>query len=450
MKKYSSKYNKMIKENNHKGYLEKTIYIEIGDILYTNNDLDEYLGDIYRDLDTTTLPVYCYYNINASDESTGYRGGARIYDLVVDFSKIINVIPKQYQDDFKNDIDRYVYSMQEDIEMEIEKEEDERDYYNRLNAAEARFEERRLRQFESKYYNTNTLSVNEGDVIFKHGKELYDTIDNELSKAGDVYLVRFYCDNDYLVVSVPRLFNRAQIDDIIEKYCYFYYDAGASEGRILITYKKDNGVFEDTINEGKIADFIKKFALSATLATSCLTALANAPVQATDSQIAQAKNNMEVSIQQKLKTPPIVFTARSSKDYLAYSSLQNKILQAEKLHGMSLRYVNIEKYHNKETNTYLYIAYMVDINSSDNYDINDAIDFDYIKYKTSAKKYWEQKLGRECKCAEGFGSTEKEAKQKANAEVNKLKQQGYNYMAHFKHYVMENGNHAFVAFMLKQ
>lgn len=64
--------------------------------------------------------------------------------------------------------------------------------------------------------------------------ELFREITAALGKDAEV--CRFYSDVDNIVVSSRR--GIKEVSDIMLTFGYEYYDAGASDGSIMITYKR--------------------------------------------------------------------------------------------------------------------------------------------------------------------------------------------------------------------
>ena len=208
----------------------KQVHIDLGDILFHNKELDDYLADNYDDMpDILATYKYEYLPYRHSTYDSPAEGGYNVLeDVDINFTEILKYIPMKYHREFVSTVEDYAYKNFDNL---VEYDED----YLEPNPDDA-YENWKDRQFEN---------VNEGSVNFrKRGRDLYDEIDNRLSRLGDVYLVRFYCDDDYLVVSTLRGQKRDKIDEILEEYGFFSYDIGASNERCLITYKKDDRAFE--------------------------------------------------------------------------------------------------------------------------------------------------------------------------------------------------------------
>lgn len=213
------------------------------------------------------------------------------------------------------------------------------------------------------------------------------------------------------------------------------------------TYTYNDILLEQMIQEGKLADFFRKFALTATIATSCLAAAAQNPVQASPDQIMDTNAKIEHAIQQKSQKKPLVITAQSSDYQLALNKLASKIKTAEQELGTSLRMVTHQR-HYVNDNVHTVVAYLVDASDISTNSVDDAVDYDYLKNKVNIKSSIERKYHTECEVVDGFGKTSQEAYANANVKVKQLQKDGY-WMPHFEHTVLSNGTHAYSVFLIK-
>ena len=73
------------------------------------------------------------------------------------------------------------------------------------------------------------------------GEELYDDIDNSLSQLGDdVYVSRFYSDENQITIAANRTVGRngkREIIEMMKNYGYDYYTSGANDQYIMMTFK---------------------------------------------------------------------------------------------------------------------------------------------------------------------------------------------------------------------
>lgn len=88
------------------------------------------------------------------------------------------------------------------------------------------------------------------------GRSLYNSVDDSLSAMElDAYVNRFYSDDSFLVISVGRGVNKREVEDIVFPYGYAYYDAGANDDRIMLTFQRVNTVGESMVlTEGKFVN----------------------------------------------------------------------------------------------------------------------------------------------------------------------------------------------------
>ena len=88
------------------------------------------------------------------------------------------------------------------------------------------------------------------------GRSLYNSVDDSLSAMElDAYVNRFYSDDSFLVISVGRGVNKREVEDIVFPYGYAYYDAGANDDRMMLTFQRVSTVGESMVlTEGKFVN----------------------------------------------------------------------------------------------------------------------------------------------------------------------------------------------------
>lgn len=92
--------------------------------------------------------------------------------------------------------------------------------------------------------NVRLYRINE-NISNLTGRALYNSVDDNLSSMElDAYVSRFYSDDENLVISVGRYTDKKDVEDVVFPYGYAYYDAGASDDRTMITFKKVNTIGE--------------------------------------------------------------------------------------------------------------------------------------------------------------------------------------------------------------
>lgn len=101
-----------------------------------------------------------------------------------------------------------------------------------------------------KFYTLNE------NISHLRGRSLYNSVDDSLSAMElDAYVNRFYSDDSFLVISVGRGVNKREVEDIVFPYGYAYYDAGANDDRIMLTFQRVNTVGESMVlTEGKFVN----------------------------------------------------------------------------------------------------------------------------------------------------------------------------------------------------
>jgi hypothetical protein len=100
-----------------------------------------------------------------------------------------------------------------------------------------------------------TLNENRSNL---RGRSLYNSVDDSLSAMElDAYVNRFYSDDNYLVISVGRSVSKREVEDIVFPYGYAYYDAGANDDRLMLTFQRVSTVGESMsyrLTEGKFVN----------------------------------------------------------------------------------------------------------------------------------------------------------------------------------------------------
>lgn len=72
------------------------------------------------------------------------------------------------------------------------------------------------------------------------GKELWDAIDKHLQQLGDVYVSKFYSDENQITVAANRNIGREEKKEVIEimkNFGYNYYTSGANDEFIMMTFR---------------------------------------------------------------------------------------------------------------------------------------------------------------------------------------------------------------------
>ena len=72
------------------------------------------------------------------------------------------------------------------------------------------------------------------------GAELWDAIDKHLRQLGDVYVSRFYSDEDQITIAANKNIGREGRKEVIEtmkNFAYDYYTSGANDEFIMMTFK---------------------------------------------------------------------------------------------------------------------------------------------------------------------------------------------------------------------
>lgn len=100
-----------------------------------------------------------------------------------------------------------------------------------------------------------TLNENRSNL---RGRSLYNSVDDSLSAMElDAYVNRFYSDDNYLVISIGRSVSKREVEDIVFPYGYAYYDAGANDDRLMLTFQRVSTVGESMsyrLTEGKFVN----------------------------------------------------------------------------------------------------------------------------------------------------------------------------------------------------
>lgn len=123
----------------------------------------------------------------------------------------------------------------------------------------------------------------------------------------------------------------------------------------------------ERIDEG-FKDFIKKFALTAAIATSCLTAAAQSPHRMSQANFEHKQIEIEHSLQKKYNTDDIIKIVGTGFDIEA--AREDAMVQADNIIHKQTKSNNPEKYcivfaqNSKTSNGCNYVIYMAKINTN--------------------------------------------------------------------------------------
>lgn len=89
--------------------------------------------------------------------------------------------------------------------------------------------------------------LNEFYSVDDYEEDVFDPIDSELSKLGEVFVSRFYSDESNAVVAVKKELYpevKEEVKNIMSGFNYKLYDIGSSESYTMMTFKSDIGMQE--------------------------------------------------------------------------------------------------------------------------------------------------------------------------------------------------------------